>query len=101
MQFNAKPISTKILTAFALFLVYQIFSLTGNAQVVIEDTSKTVVTAPVDTIKADTLTVSTKEELKSKVHYTADDSIRFEVDNEKVFLYGNARVTYEDVQLDA
>ncbi len=48
----------------------------------------------------DSLSTSSKE-LKSKVHYTADDSIRFDIINSRVLLYGNAKITYEDIQLDA
>lgn len=54
-----------------------------------------------DSIKTDSVVVLTSDELKSKVHYTADDSIRFEIANEKVFLYGNAKVTYEDIEMTA
>ena len=39
--------------------------------------------------------------LKSKVHYTADDSIRFDVIEKKVYLFGNADITYEDINLKA
>jgi hypothetical protein len=49
----------------------------------------------------DSVAVLNSDELKSKVHYTATDSIRFEIANEKVFLYGNAKVTYEDIELTA
>ncbi len=42
-----------------------------------------------------------KSALKSKVTYTARDSIRLEVENQKVYLYGDAHVTYEDTKLDA
>lgn len=39
--------------------------------------------------------------LKSKVSYTCKDSIRFDVDNQKAFLFNNAKVNYEDMQLEA
>ena len=42
-----------------------------------------------------------KSAIKSKVTYTARDSIRLEVENQKVYLYGDAHVTYEDTKLDA
>jgi lipopolysaccharide assembly outer membrane protein LptD (OstA) len=42
-----------------------------------------------------------KSALKSKVVYSARDSIRLEVENQKVYLYGDAHVTYEDTKLDA
>jgi len=44
---------------------------------------------------------STKQALKSKVKYSAQDSIRFDIPGEKVYLYGKGKVLYEDLQLDA
>ncbi len=54
-----------------------------------------------DSTFKDSLVVTTSTELKSKVHYTADDSIRFDIEGEKVFLYGNAKIAYEDIQMEA
>jgi len=48
--------------------------------------------------KADTASTSN---LKSKVKYSARDSIRFDIPGELVYLYGNAKVRYEDIELDA
>ncbi|MEO6884431.1 MAG: putative LPS assembly protein LptD, partial [Bacteroidia bacterium] len=58
--------------------------------------------ADTDSIKKN-IPVKPKEDnpLKSKVTYSADDSIHFDVANQHVFLYGNAEVTYEDVNLKA
>ncbi len=39
--------------------------------------------------------------LDSKVQYHAKDSIRFEIINQKVFLYGRADIEYEDIHLAA
>lgn len=51
------------------------------------------------TFHADT-TVDT-ESLKSKVKYHSRDSLRVEIENEMVFLYGDAVVDYEDLHLTA
>jgi lipopolysaccharide assembly outer membrane protein LptD (OstA) len=40
-------------------------------------------------------------ELKSKIHYTAQDSIRFDMEEEKTYLNGAATVDYEDLHLQA
>lgn len=58
---------------------------------------------PSDTIKNDTAktTVSSDNGLKSKVHYQANDSIVSDITQKKMFLYGNAFVEYEDVELEA
>jgi len=39
--------------------------------------------------------------IKSKVKYTANDSMRFDVKNQKMYLFGNAEVIYENLNLKA
>jgi hypothetical protein len=51
-----------------------------------------------DSIKKDTLNLS-KDAVKSKVIYSALDSIRFDISNKKVYLFGNAEVKYESITL--
>ena len=41
------------------------------------------------------------DDLKSKVKYTADDSIVYDIPGEKIFLYGNGVIDYEDIHLTA
>ncbi len=56
---------------------------------------------PVST-KSDTVTKkSTAPGLDSKVSYSAQDSIIFDMSTNIVFLYGKGRVIYEDFELDA
>ena len=50
-------------------------------------------------LKIDT-TIS-KDAIEAKVDYTAEDSMRFDMRLEKVYLYGAAQVNYEDIQLNA
>ncbi|MEI8203273.1 MAG: putative LPS assembly protein LptD [Bacteroidota bacterium] len=54
-------------------------------------------TALRDTLKP---TVS-KTKLDAKVEYTAFDSIRFDIVGNKVFLWGNAKIKYKDLELEA
>jgi lipopolysaccharide assembly outer membrane protein LptD (OstA) len=57
-----------------------------------------------DTLKKDSVKVSTDistSAIKSKVKYKAKDTIVYDIANEKVFLYGNAQVDYEDITLNA
>lgn len=89
MSFCEKLISTKILTAFACILLWT--SVTSLAFAQTTDSSSTVP-------KTDSIST---ESLKSKVQYSAFDSIRFDIPGEKVFLYGKAKVRYEDIELDA
>ncbi|MFT3739475.1 MAG: putative LPS assembly protein LptD [Breznakibacter sp.] len=61
----------------------------------VTDTTHTVT----DTIAAKPHT--TKSFIKSEVKYEAADSIIFSLDGDKVFLYKDAKVTYQDVELTA
>lgn len=46
-------------------------------------------------------TVSAPQELKEKVLYHAEDSMIFDIPNQKVYLYGNAHLDYDETTLDA
>ncbi|MEQ8908621.1 MAG: putative LPS assembly protein LptD [Vicingaceae bacterium] len=46
-------------------------------------------------------TTISKDAIESKVEYTAEDSMRFDMTLEKVYLYGSAQVNYEEIQLNA
>ena len=53
-----------------------------------------------DTTKKDT-TKKSDFALSSKVDYKAKDSIRFDIKEEKAYLYGKAEIKYEDIDLTA
>jgi len=42
-----------------------------------------------------------KDNLKSKVEYAAKDSLRFDIKNQKVFLYNQADIKYQDIGMKA
>lgn len=52
-----------------------------------------------DSVQADTLI--SPDALEEKVTYKAQDSIRFDLKNQKVYLYGKAEVSYQDLVLTA
>ncbi len=52
----------------------------------------------VDTMKADTIK---KPMIEAPIVYDASDSIIFSLDGQKVFLYNNAKVTYQQIELTA
>ena len=57
-----------------------------------------------DTVKKDSAKVSTNistSGIKSKVKYKPKDSTVYDIKNDKVFLYGDAQVDYEDITLNA
>lgn len=53
-----------------------------------------------DALAGDTTKIS-KDALEAEVLYSAEDSIRFEVDSQMVYLFGKAKVNYTDVELKA
>jgi len=63
----------------------------------VEATPYSKVTEKPDTTKHD----EGSNALKSKVHYNARDSIRLELDSQKVYLYGDAVVDYETTSIHA
>ncbi|EOR96089.1 : hypothetical protein [Arcticibacter svalbardensis MN12-7] len=54
-----------------------------------------------DTTKTDSLGKNSKSDLNSEIKYTAEDSIRFSIDGNTIYLFGKGRVSYEDLELDA
>lgn len=54
-------------------------------------------------VNADTLKLIPKKSggMDVPVDYSADDSVILDLPNKKVYLYGNAKVHYEDINLDA
>jgi lipopolysaccharide assembly outer membrane protein LptD (OstA) len=77
-----------------------LFTITGYAQQRISpgtDTSRLI--KPItDTITKNSKTVTG---LDSKIHYTAEDSIKFSIDGNIVYLYGNARISHEEMELSS
>lgn len=57
-----------------------------------------------DSLKNDSTTVQTKKkksDLEAEITYSARDSIRFGVEEKKVYLYGEAQINYKDIELKA
>ena len=103
------PKIKKILTARFLiyfFLFFQIIhssfiysQVSDSSQ--IQQTDSSVQKIVVDSLSAGNISVSGNDDFKSKVEYNSDDSLLSDVENEVVFLYGNAVVKYEDMTLKA
>ncbi|MFT5902582.1 MAG: lipopolysaccharide assembly outer membrane protein LptD (OstA), partial [Bacteroidia bacterium] len=57
-----------------------------------------------DSSSVDSLNVNSAKkgsELDAEIKYSAKDSIRFSVENKKVYLFGEAQITYKDIELKA
>jgi hypothetical protein len=63
-------------------------------------TKETTVKDTVVSVIADSL-ISAEGDLETTVIYTAEDSTIMDVDGETIFLYGNAKVLYGDIELKA
>ena len=50
---------------------------------------------------ADTIKKPVKNDISSKINYTADDSLVFGMKDKKIYLYKNAKVTFNDIELSA
>jgi len=73
-----------------VFSILVLISQSGIGQILSDSTSNDTISKKVS-----------KNVLDSKVDYVSDDSIRFEVSTQKVFLFTKAKVNYEDVELKA
>lgn len=89
-----------IIAAFFLFTSFVSFS--ANIQIPDEDT---VAVFKNDSLKKDSVSIPSfkvaKDGLEADVVYSCNDSINFDVVEQKVHLYGNAKVTYKAIQLEA
>ncbi|HRH66535.1 MAG TPA: hypothetical protein PLU53_09585, partial [Bacteroidia bacterium] len=101
---QVSKISTPLLALF--LLVFQQFAVGSGVPEIKPDVrlyqdSDTLVKS-VDSLSfAPDTNVADEDVLKSKIHYHAKDSIRVDVENEVVYLYGEAKVDYEDLHLKA
>ena len=101
------------LNIYFSFILIAVFSFNLKAQ---SDTLRAIdslsAKLPADTpaVKKDTAIViplksksasDSKSALESKVEYTSNDSILFDITNKQVFLYGNADIKYEDITIKA
>ncbi|MGB0886743.1 MAG: putative LPS assembly protein LptD [Vicingaceae bacterium] len=99
--------TVSLLLTLSVFVKAQDTSLKIPKQPVIEE--NTIDSLPQDSLKTDTLitdsikvdTLSSPDALESKVKYVAKDSIRFDMKNKIVYLFGEAEVYYEEIELTA
>lgn len=85
-------------------LSYPLLSLSisnGQEQIAFPDT----VAVRKDTVAIDTLQAMKEKpssaEIDAPIDYNAEDSLTFDIENNKVYLYGNAFVSYQDIELRA
>jgi len=97
---NTKKLHTKLLIKVFILLFLLI---TADSSVVFADTLTTD-TLKIDSIKLVQRTPETQissSAIESKVEYSSDDSIRLDLSKQKVYLFGNANINYEEITLKA
>lgn len=52
-------------------------------------------------VKKDSLQIRSKSDISTTIKYDAEDSIRLDAPNQKVYLFGKAKVNYGDITLEA
>ncbi len=85
--------TNKNLTALLLLLTIALFSTSSFLVAQETTTDSTSHLVPDSSIS--------KDAVSSKLHYKSTDSIRFDMKNKKVYLFGNVEVYYEDIELKA
>lgn len=58
-------------------------------------------TTPVDSANVRSLPLLSPDAIEDKISYKATDSIRFDLKNQKIFLYGEGEIYYQDMELKA
>ncbi|MCF8236160.1 MAG: LPS-assembly protein LptD [Bacteroidales bacterium] len=115
-QVSASKLSTRKTLTTSLLFVFILFCQSIFAQDTlpenVPDTNllhrDTALISPSDTIPADSIATDTlkaekqsEAAIESVVKSKARDSIRFDVRNKKIFLYENADINYEDINLQS
>jgi len=90
-----KSYNLSTLKCWLLVFLFLFFFSAINAQ---QDSSN-VLKTDIDTLKVDSMQLGS--DFKSKVKYDALDSIVYDLEGEKVYMYGTAHITYEDIDLKA
>jgi hypothetical protein len=54
-----------------------------------------------DSVKSDSLKTTPKSDIETTINYTAKDSIRASMDNKMIWLYGQAKIKYGTVEVEA
>jgi lipopolysaccharide assembly outer membrane protein LptD (OstA) len=99
-------ITTKVLNIlFKKYILYPLLSIVLFVSITpVVYAQDTIVGADTSKTNTDTLNIKPKTSalaLDEKVVYSSVDSIRFNVPQQKVYLYGKAKINYEDIELKA
>lgn len=102
----------RFIFSLILFLTTISFTVSGQEQradsirtpAIREDSSAVAVPADTSAIKSDTIKTpasTPKGDIETTIDYSARDSIRASIDGKIVWLYGNAKIVYGSIELEA
>ena len=88
---------------FLILLVLSCLDIYAQQRPQRPDTSRNIAPIADSLAITDTLAKNSKSAsgLNAEIHYSADDSIKFSIDGNIVYLYGNARISYEEMELSS
>ncbi|MCK9218512.1 MAG: putative LPS assembly protein LptD [Bacteroidales bacterium] len=96
---------TKLLTRSSLLSLFLLLFFLPITHVIAQDSIRRlkIDSIRIDSVHKDTLTNKAihRNSLENKVDYHAKDSLRFEIKDQKVFLYKEADIKYQDINLKA
>ncbi len=88
--YNLSTIKCWLFICFFFFLCFTTYGQVDSTNALKTD---------IDTVKVDSMQLAS--DFKSKVVYNAFDSIVYDLDGEKVYMYGKAHISYDDIDLKA
>lgn len=91
--------------SFFLIVISPLFAMAQSDTISLPDSLSVRIPADTPAVKKDTSVVvipaKSKSALDSQVNYSSNDSILFDIAEKKVYLYGDAEIKYEEVDIKA
>lgn len=103
LKANYLPFNSRKVRPFT-FLFFSL-SLTLNTSIVLAQnpvlSPLDTLQAPADTVKTKADSVAAKSDIETTINYSAKDSINTSIDGQIVWLYGDAKIVYGKIELEA
>ncbi len=98
----SKLLTNQLFKSFFLVVIFIFISITNNAQDTLINIMDDSLRINKDTIATDSVIITpqrSSKALSSLVEYSSTDSIRFDIQAQKVYLFGEAEINYEKINL--
>jgi len=83
-----------LLIFFLISVSIDVYSQSDNSSDTVSNSSDTLKIDPLDSLKS-------QSDINGIINYTATDSAVFDFKTDKLYLYNNAEVTYQDLKLNS